>query len=249
MTTSLDSGLPDGTNESPNSPSSTGSDQQNSGTGNITKADIESLQRRLDKFERDAQGNKDRAVKRTNERLDELTDNLKPLLEQAQKYIAKGSSVNEAIAQVQEDKDRTDTDAALREMARAWKSGQLPNSPQGSGKSEGVDVTAVLNDLGLDISDPLVKVAFEGKNFTEAEAEAMGARLLREKKRQPTPTQAQAPSQPGRPSPSPDGAQLTETYIKEMRGLVGKVNAKARDAVKERYKKLGVDIYSIDFTA
>lgn len=220
MTTSSDSNLPDGTNEAPTSPSSTGNVQQGSETNQHTKADYDSLKARLDRMEREAQGNKDRAVKRTNERLDKFEDELKPLLEQAQKYIAKGSSINEAIAQVQDDQFRTSTDEALREMALAWKSGKLPNSPAGNGQSEGVDVIAVLQDFDLDPSDPVVKVAFEGRNFTEAEAEAAAARLVRQKKQQPNPTQAQMPSQPSAPQRAGMSEQQANTLYAELGNLL-----------------------------
>jgi len=219
MTTSSDSSLPDGTNEAPTSPSSTGNVQQGSENSQHTKADYDSLKARLDKMEREAQGNKDRAVKRTNERLDKFEDELKPLLESAQKYITAGSSINDAIEQVQKDHSRSEADAALREMALAWKSGRLPNSPAGNGQSEGVDVTEVLNDLGLSLDDPVVKVAFEGRKFTQEEAELTAAKLLRQKKQLPTPTQAQQASMPVTPKAGMS-EQLANTLYAELGNLL-----------------------------
>lgn len=212
MTTS-DSSLQDGSGTSPNVPSSSSVNvQRGSEAGTYTKAEFDALKARLDKFERDTQSNKDRAVKSTNQRLDKFENELKPLLEQAQKYISNGSSVNEAVAQVQVDQDKAERENALYEMAMAFKSGKLPSTLAGNESTEGVDVTEVITDLGLDPSDPAVKVAFEGKKFTLEQAELTAARLVREKKKLPTPTQAQAPSSVGSAIKTADIAALTAEH-------------------------------------
>lgn len=201
----VDSTSQPGTQPQPNGEGSTeGSGQQSSF---VTKEQYDALLSRLDKFERTAQGDKDRAVKRTNERLNELEAQVKPILERAATLIKGGADPTEALSQAQTEQE----EAELKEDMRTFfKTGTLPSQPAGSGAGKGVDVISVIGDYGLDMNNPEVKLAFEGKQFSSLEeAELTAARLLKPK---PSPTAAQTPAKPVPSTPDVDSNDLISEY-------------------------------------
>ena len=203
--TTLDSTSQEGTQESPNSEGSvSGNGQQSS---YVTKEQFDSLMSRLDKFERAAQSDKDRAVKRTNERLDGLEAQVKPILERAAVLMKGGADPNEALTQAQSEHEEVELKQAMREF---FKGGKLPSQPEGNGESKGVDVQSVIAEYGLDLNNPEVKLAFDGKQFNSLEqAELTAARLLKPK---PTPTAAQTPAKPSSPAQVIDADSLIAEF-------------------------------------
>lgn len=181
-----------------------GSGQQSSF---VTKEQYDALLNRFEKFERTAQGDKDRAVKRTNERLNELEAQVKPILERAAVLMKGGAEPNEALSQAQNEHEEAELKQAMRDF---FKGGALPSQPAGNGESKGVDIQSVIAEYGLDLNNPEVKIAFEGKQFSTIEqAELTAARLLKPK---PSPTAAQTPAKPIPSNPETDAGRLIDEY-------------------------------------
>ena len=149
----------------------------------ITKAELDVLTQRLQKLESGLQSDKDRAVKRTNERLDKLEGDLRPMLERALQHTASGKSAEEALRLVQSEESENQTKQALAEFAAAWKSGKLPEYlGAGTAQNQGVDVASVLAEYKLDPKDPYVAGRLAGQTFTSKEqAELLAARIFKDK--------------------------------------------------------------------
>ena len=121
-----DSNSQNGTDGNQPSASNAQNVQPGSESVTITKADWDALQTRLQTIEKGTQSDKDRAVKKTNERLEKLEGDVRPLLERALQHTADGKSPEEALRLVQSEQEDNQTRQAMAEFASAWRSGKLP---------------------------------------------------------------------------------------------------------------------------
>jgi hypothetical protein len=183
----------------PDASAQTQSVQPGSESVTITKAEWEAFNQKIQKLESGLQSDKDRAVRKTNERLDKLEGDLRPMLERALQHTASGKSADEALRLVQSEQDETVTKQALAEFAQAWRSGKLPEwIGAGTAQSQGVDMTSVLADYGLDPKDPFVAGKLSGQSFqTKEAAELAAARILRDKALAPQTNSSQQSATPG----------------------------------------------------
>lgn len=178
MTDSKDSADLEGTQESANSEgSNNNSGQQSSSAGVITAEQFTKLASQVEQLTRSLQSDKDRAVKKTNQRLDGLEGEVKSILQTALKQGR--VNVSDLLSDI-EDAEEQESRSAIAEMARAFKSGQLPEVlGLGSPKKQGVDTAVIVKELGLDESDLRVK-EFRSRAFeSEAQAALEGAKLLK----------------------------------------------------------------------
>lgn len=167
----------DGTNEDANlEGSNSGNGQQSSNTVTATAKQLKELQDTVNALARSLQSEKDKAVARTNQRIDGLEKDLKEVLRSA---AQRGQSVQDVLGEI-EAQEEAETRRALFEMAQAFRSGQVPQQVTvGPNTGNGVDVTNVLRELELDEADMRVK-EFRSRQFTsEAEAYREGAKLLK----------------------------------------------------------------------
>jgi DNA polymerase III gamma/tau subunit len=191
--------------------------QPSSETVTITKAQWDTVEQKLQKLESGYQSDKDRAVKNTNERLNKLEGDIRPLLERALQHTASGKTAVEALNLVQSEQEETVTKQALAEFAQAWRSGKLPDGfGAGNAQAQGVDVGAVLAEYGLDPKDSYVAGKLAGQTFTSKEqAELYAARIFRDKALNLTnPAQQSAITSgvTGAADPSGDFVRLEELY-------------------------------------
>jgi hypothetical protein len=140
---------------------------------------------------RKLQSDKDRAVKKTNERLDLIEGDLRTVLQQAQQS---GKSVSDILTEM----DATEEQEARRaflEVAQQLRSGKFPGQVQGSGQEQGVDVSKVLEELALseaDKEDVRVKT-YQATKFA-SEADAYRAAVALQKSLIAKPSEADLPS-------------------------------------------------------
>ncbi len=162
--------------------SSDGQIQPGSESFTLTKAQWDALQGELQSLKSETQSNKDKAVRATNERLNKLEGDIRPMLERALQHTANGKSAAEALSLVQSENEENQTRQALAEFAAAWKSGKLPEGfGVGSTQAQGVDVGQVLAEYKLDPKDPYVAGKLAGQTFnTKEQAELFAARILRD---------------------------------------------------------------------
>lgn len=190
---------------------------------------------RIEKMLASLQSGKDRAVSKVSKEADELRAQLGEL----QKHIKAGLSEDEALAKLEAEKNDAEFKKAVLDLRDRLVVQPVP---------EAFNPAKVVEELGLDYSDPAVAVAFE-KVTNEQEANAVGAKLIRARNKKPVPSQAQAASQPANPVGTPDAETLARQFKQEMlaapRGAAGNT---ARANIKEKYKKQGVDVYNVDFT-
>lgn len=199
--TTTDSTTLDGTPETPLSDGSQGQVQQGSESVNITKREWDELQKTLKRLDDETRSNKDRAVKKTNEKLEALEEKLSPVFENFAKLIQEGKSPNEAYAKVKSEQDEAEDKQALRELAQAVKSGTLSSLFAGNKQETDVNVDEVIAEYGLDGNSIEVRAAFNRKFGSREEAEVTAARLLKPK---PVPSEATFTSPPSSPKQPPN---------------------------------------------
>jgi hypothetical protein len=224
-----DSSSQTGTPDNQSGSSAPANVQPGSETFTITKAQWDSLQGEIQTLRSGAQSEKDRAVRKTNERLDKLEGDIRPMLERALQHTASGKSAEEALRLVQSEQDENQTKQALAEFAAACKSGKLPEGfGVGSAQNSGVDVAKVLADYQLDPKDPFVAGKLGGKTFaSEAEAELAVARIFREVKSTST-NPAQQSAKPGEAAGSSD----TQAKIARLQELQKRPSQNMQEIMK-----------------
>ena len=238
MTTqTLDSGSQVVDGEQPNSQVAAENVKPGSSSGGQTQ-EIEERLKRIEKMVSSFQSGKDRGITKVQDENAELRKNLADL----QALMKKGLSEDEAFEQLGNRKADDEFKQAILEVRDFLKGGK-PVPAQAGGA---FDPTEVITDLGLDPNDPVVRAAFDGKHLTLEQAEATAARLVREKKRQPTPTSAQMPAKTAQPVKDATNPELTEEYKTKMKSARG--NRTLINSLREEYKKKGVDIYGQDFS-
>lgn len=186
--------------------SAQGSDSGGSGQVALSKEQWDALQARLDAIERRTQSDKDRAVRKANERLDKLEEGVRPLLERAAK---EGKSVSDVLTELDQ-QDEIEFKQAMREMLSAIKTGTLPIPAAGKPAGGGSDAAQVFVNKGLDLSEPDVQAALAEANGKSAlEAELIALRLKDRKTSQPNPKPAQGSAISG-------GAPQTQSTADEI---------------------------------
>jgi hypothetical protein len=215
---SKDSEVQDGTQgEQPTSESSQSqTGQQRSNEGALTKEEFVQFQNEMRGLVRGLQGEKDRAVKKTNQRMDNLEGDIRTLLQTAARD---GKTVNEVLQEI-DAQEEAEFRASLREVVQSIRGGQ-PGQAGGTA-SNGVNVQQVVSDLELDPNDVRVK-EFMSRSFdTQAEANLAAAKLVKSiSKNQPT--DADRPGNETARTSSPDKQkQLQAEYeagAKTLRGV------------------------------
>lgn len=240
-TTPLDSG-PDGGGSAgaPSSAASAGKgDSEGSGQAvTLSQADWEALNRRLQAIERGEQAAKDRAVRKTNERLDRLEGDFRSLLERA---AQEGRSAKDVLTDIAASEE-ADARQALMEMAQAFRSGKF--SPAGVGIAQSATDAAaqVFSNVGLDPKDPDVAVAMSEVAGKSPEAIELAAYRLKERKAsQPNPKDAQSPApRGGAPASQDKAAEIEAGYLDEVKTVrrgdiehLARVKKKWRDKARE----------------
>lgn len=185
---------------------------------------FDSLSKRLEEIDqrtRSLQGDKDRAVNKTRAELEAV----KKQLAEIDRLKKLGLSEDEA----------------MEEFAYRQSRNQQPQTSVLVG-NEAVKVEEVIEEYGLDITNPEVKLAFEKKFKSREEAELTAARLLKPK---PTPTQAQAPATPAQ-STAPSG-DLEKSYKKDLESLLKQFNGRPNPAqisdLKASYRRKGLEVW------
>lgn len=184
----LDSGLPTGTPSTPTGGGSGAGDSSSSFDAKALQTALESLTKRLDEVDarsKALQGDKDRGIKKTNEEVQDL----KRKFAEIEKMKKSGL-----------DEDAAFEELGFREEVRSVRE-QLsklnPVQPQATGNSEGltVDMAKILQDYGLEASDPEVVERLVRGNFKtpqDAELAALKLAYKRAKPNQPSPSAASA---------------------------------------------------------
>lgn len=216
-----------------------GSDNQHGQRGSATDADvakqIAELQKRIDQMARMVQGEKDRAVKKTNERLDVLEGDIRSVLQAAHK---EGKGVGDILSELDAAED-AESRRALRELTTAFREGRFPQTgSSGREQGSGVDVSEVLEELELDGTDTRVQ-EFRSRKFADkAEAYREGAKLLKKLHTiQPTDAdRASEVSPPRRPVPKQD--ELMKEYREGSKNLYGRQLILYKQQMREK----GLDI-------
>ncbi|HEY6020180.1 MAG TPA: hypothetical protein VIY48_09845 [Candidatus Paceibacterota bacterium] len=141
----------------------------------VSVAEFNKLQNTIESLRRSLQSDKDKGVKKVNERVSALEGDLRTVLQSAMK---EGRSIGDVLDAIEQEEERS-TRQTLKEMAEAFRTGAFPKSLHGSEDQAGVDVSSVVDELELDKNDLRVK-DFMSKEFaTEKEAMREGAKLLK----------------------------------------------------------------------
>lgn len=186
---------------------------------------FEGLSKKLEEIDqrtRSLQGDKDRAVNKTRAELEAV----KKQLAEVDRLKKLGLSEDEA----------------MEEFAYRQSRNQQPQTPAPVG-NETVKVDEIIGEYGLNMSNPEVKTAFEGKQFkSREEAELTAARLLKPK---PTPTSAQAPAQVAQPVAQ--SGDLEKSYKKDLETLMkqfgGRPNPAQISDLKAQYRRKGLEVW------
>jgi hypothetical protein len=225
----------EGTQEAQASSSDKGNGQQSSEQSYVTVEQFQALQQTLEQIQRQTQGDKDRAVKKANERLDSLEGNLKQVLQLAQKD---GRTITDLLAEA-EAAEQARLQDDIRLMAESFRTGKFPTgASHGSEATQGVKMTEVLATLQLDLNDNRVK-EFAGKQFSsQAEAYREGAQLIKTiLTRQPTEADL-----PGQESERVRNAGKQEQLMAEYKAGSEKLRGQALINFKMQMRKKGLRI-------
>lgn len=170
-----DSAELEGTQGSQSEGSNNNAGQQGSEQEYVTIKQFNEMMGKIEGLSRTLQGDKDRAVKKTNQRLDGLESNLKAVLEKAN---LEGKSISDLLSQVEADEEKEFRQTML-EVAKSLKGGSANDVERGSAAGSGVNVAEVLKDLELDETDLRVKEFSTKKFMSKEEAYREGAKLVK----------------------------------------------------------------------
>lgn len=234
-----DSAETTGTQENANSESSAGNSGQRGSEQPeyVTVDQFNAIQKQIELLVRTAQGDKDRAVRKVNQRVDELATDVKVVLQRAAQA---GKSASDVVAEIKESEDAYNRQL-IAEMAQAFKDGKFPAPiTQGSVDGAEVDMMGVIDEFGLDIEDRRV-AALSTQHFeTIEDAEKAAIALLKKINKTSAPSDAERPTREGEAGrPVPKQEQLMAQYNEEIKNVRG---VKAVTNVKMKYRKLGLNI-------
>lgn len=202
----------------------------------VTVEQFQEIQRQLQLIQRIAQGDKDRAVRKTNERVDGLENDLKKVLQRASQ---EGKSANDVLTEIRQQEEE-ESRQLLAQMAKAWKDGRFPQAAsQGSEAKGEVDVLEVIADFGLDPEDKRV-AALATRSFETIEAaEQAVVDLVKRMNKRPAPSNAERPSREGEASRQ---ASNQEKLLAEYNQKAVKLRGLALVNLKMEYRRKGLDI-------
>jgi len=228
--------LADGNSESPNSPASTGDVQPSSETVNIPKTEWESIQKTIKRLDDETRSNKDRAVKRTNERLDEFEEKFQSTFDRVYALMQEhGITKESALTVVKQQDEDAETKRMIRELYN--KGGALPtNSTSGNVAASGGKVAEVVKEFGLDENDAEVVDIYKRYSNPD-EAEKAVLRLAARRSNPAQPSISAAPILQG----SPNGVRLSEQEVENLsrqRNQLFKEPSKNREQIKAIEKRL-----------
>ena len=185
----------------------------------------------LETFRRSLQSEKDKGIKKTNERIDMMEGDVKQILQLAKKS---GKSVDEILSDIDAQEEAEARQATL-EIAKMFREGKLPGvGSQGSEKTNGVDVNAVLNELELDESDTRVQ-AFRARQFTSSEELYRESAKLVKQIHTRQPSDSDTPSHEGkRKEPVASREQLQQEYQTRSKGLYGTDLVRLKREMREK---------------
>lgn len=184
----------------------------------VTVEQFKEIQKALDETRRLLQGDKDRAVKKTNERLDGVEKSLTEVLQLAKR---EGKSVEDLLSEV-ESQEEANFRKTMKDIAVAFQTGKFPGQePRGNGESQGVNVSEILKELELDVNDIRVR-EFSGKKFASKEQALIeGAKLVKTiLTRQPSDSDQPSGTQ-DRTANASKQEQLMREYIEGSKNLFG----------------------------
>lgn len=201
----------------------------------VTKEEFLAIQKSLDALNRNLQSEKDRAVKKTNERLNGIENGIKEVLQKAAK---ENLSVTDLLSQV-EQQEEVDFRQTIKTLADSLKTGSLGQSSHGSEQSKGVDISVVLSELELDPEDLRVK-DFSTKKFASAEeAYREGAKLVKTiTSKQPTDADT-----PGNVNERQKAASKQEQLMAEYEKGAANLRGQALVNFKMQMRKKGLSIF------
>ena len=243
--TTLDSASPQGTEGTPiPSSSDSGNGQPSSDTVNLTKAEYDKLQKRLERLESEDRSAKDRAVKNTNKRIEDLETKVTPLLERAAEIIKDGKSPQDALQQAQKEQDDLEEKQLLRDFLKKNVSGKLPTESNGNATPEGVKVADVIKEYNLDGNDPEVIAAVISKNFAnETEAKLAAANIALRRLNSTPPNPAASTASVG--TTAQQGGDLKGQYERRLDELqkMGRPNPSQIADLKSEFRKKGLEVW------
>jgi len=225
---------------------SAGNDKPSSETVNIPKTEWENIQKTIKRLDDETRSNKDRAVKKTNERLDEFEERFQSTFDRVYSLMEQhGISKEAALGVVKQQDEEAETKAYIREIRETLKSGVLPTSTTpGSGVPSGGKVAEVVKEFGLDENDTEVIDIYRRFNDPSDQEKAV-LRLAASRARKENPSVSASPTIQGRPNAPAGIEQLTKEYQKNMIAAAGN-KAKVKE-LKDAARKAGVPVDSIVF--
>ncbi len=236
----------EGSEGQPTPADSAGNDKPSSETVNIPKTEWEQIQKTIKRLDDETRSNKDRAVKKTNERLDEFEERFQSTFDRVYSLMEQhGISKEAALGVVKQQDEEAETKAYIREIRETLKSGVLPTSASsGSGVPSGGKVAEVVKEFGIDENDADV-IDIYRRHSDPNEQEKAALRLAASRARKENPSISASPTIQGRPNAPAGIEQLTKEYQKNMIAAAGN---KARiKELKEAARKAGVPVDSIVF--
>lgn len=171
----------------PSTSDSSGGDKPSSETVAIPKAEWETIQKTIKRLEDEGRSDKDRAVKRTNEKFDKFTSEYAPVLDRVLELMNDGTvTQKDALKIVREQDEDQETKEAIREIRAAIKNGTLPTGlSSGNGSNRGGKVAEIAKEYGIDENSPeVVNIYREYGDSDEAEKAVL--RLAAKANRQPS---------------------------------------------------------------
>lgn len=226
MTDNMDSSQPEGNNGTPIPPASEGGVQHSSEAVSIPKEQWVQLQKTIERLERETQSDKDRAVKRTNERIDKFEKEYIPVLDRVVALMGEGISKEQALNIVNAEEDEREFRGTVKEVAQLLKGGKLPTGTQsGNGVQSGGVVSEVIKQYGLDENDPEVMEIY--KRHSDPKDARIAAQELVISRSRGTPSISAAPAMQG----TPISVRISQ---QEVESLAAKRNSLYREPSKNR---------------
>lgn len=236
----LDSGSTGGTSSSPNGDGSA-SKSASGGSFDASKlqSTLETVLKRveeIDKAYKTFQSGKDRGANESKKASEEVAE-LKRKIAEIEKLKKAGLDEDGAI---EEHSFREDIRAVKEQLSKI---GSVQTQPAGNRESLVDEKAKVLAELELSANDPEVIPLLD---LPEKELAIQAGKLALRKAKQSPPDSSEAGSlQGGQPAPA-GVKQLTQNYIQEMKGAMGKGN-QFGNAIKDKYRKLGVPVDEVSF--
>lgn len=217
---------------------SAGNDKPSSETVNIPKTEWENIQKTIKRLDDETRSNKDRAVKKTNERLDEFEERFQSTFDRVYSLMEQhGISKEAALGVVKQQDEEAETKAYIREIRETLKSGVLPTSTtHGSGVPSGGKVAEVVKEYGLDENDAEV-IDIYRRYSDPNEQEKAALRLAAKRANSTTPSLSAAPTLQGNPT----GGRMTPQEVEQLsakRNQLFKEPTKNRAEIKLIEKRL-----------